>query len=94
MVKREDWTAWKKRMREQAEFLLGPMEWIETAQYQLGFGEDIFRPGHIRFKLLENRNGTVDRDLKALHELFLELEQRFYAAQVSMEKARAKLNGG
>ena len=68
------------------------MEWIETAQYQLGFGEDdIFGPGYLRFELLANKNGTVDRDLIALYELFLDLERRFYAAQISLEKARAKI---
>jgi len=58
----------------------------------LGFGEDIFRPGYLRFELLVNRNGTVaDRDLVALYELFEELERQFYSAQISLEKARAKI---
>lgn len=87
----EDWPAWRDARREQAEKLLGPEEWIETAQYQLGCQEDIFRPARIRFRLLENRNGTVDRDLVALKELFAEFELRFNAAQASLEKARAKL---
>lgn len=78
-------------MREQAESRLGPEEWIETAQFQLGYQEDIFKPAYIRFRLLENRDGTVDRDLVALQQLFAELELRFNAAQASLEKARAKL---
>ena len=86
-----DWPIWREARRQQAETRLGPIEWLEAAQFNLGFGEDIFRPAHIRFKLLKNRNGVVDRDLQALYELVLELEQRFYTAQISLEKAREKL---
>ena len=85
------WESLRERLREEAESHLGVTEWLETAQFQLGFGEDIFRPGYLRFKLLANRNGTVDRDLKALYQLFQELEQRFYTAQISLEKARSKI---
>jgi len=87
----ENWPAWRAARRQESEKLLGPEEWIETAQYQLGFQEDIFRPARIRFRLLRNRNGTVDRDLIALQELFAEIELRFNSAQASLEKARAKL---
>lgn len=86
-----NWSIWRDKRRKQAEKRLGPEEWIETAQFNLGIGEDIFGPVHIRFQLLKNRNGIVNGDLQALHELVLELEERFYTAQVAMEKARAKL---
>ena len=87
-----DWPDWRDKRREQAEKLLRPEEWIETAEYQLGCQEDIFRPARIRFRLLENRNGMMDRDLAELKKLFDEIELRFNAAQACLEKARAKLN--
>lgn len=88
---KEDWPSWRDERRQEAEKLLGPEEWIETAQYQLGCQEDIFQPARIRFKLLNNQNGTVNRDLIELQKLFAEIERRFNAAQASLEKARAKL---